>query len=228
MKAGNYLLSTQLDASVPDAANLMKAFNAAIVAGVDPAPQVIETGVDPFLHATMQRSIAEDIAPSRSKYKAGYLRKGYTDAQLNLIYQHLADPDSKAGTESSVLLIPYGGKVNEVPPSATATVQRDVVAKMVLTATWDDPAADADNIAWARDFYSKVYSETGGVPVPNETNAGSYINYPDVDLADPQFNKSGVPWHELYYQANYPRLQRVKATWDPRNVFRHKLSIEPA
>jgi berberine-like enzyme len=65
------------------------------------------------------------------------------------------------------------------------------------------------------------------VPVPNDTNAGSYINYPDVDLADPRYNKSGVPWSELYYQGNYARLQQVKTTWDPRNVFRHKLSIEP-
>ncbi|HEY0475530.1 MAG TPA: BBE domain-containing protein [Kribbella sp.] len=228
VKAGNYLLSTQLDASVPDAANLMKAFNAAMTAGVDPAPQVIDAGEGPFLHTTVQRSIAEDIAPNRSKYKAGYLRKGYTDAQLQIIYRHLADPSSKAGSASSVLLIPYGGKVNTVPPSATATVQRDVVAKMVLTATWDDPAQDDDGIAWARGFYSELYSETGGVPVPNEVNAGSYINYPDVDLADPMYNKSGVPWHQLYYQDNYPRLQRVKRTWDPRNVFRHKLSIEPA
>ncbi|GAA1577636.1 FAD-binding oxidoreductase [Kribbella sancticallisti] len=228
VKAGNFLLSTQLDASVPDAANLMKAFNAAMMAGVDPAPQVIDTGTGPFLHTTIQRSIAEEVAPSRGKYKAGYLRKGYSAAQLTTIYRHLADPESKAGTESSVLLIPYGGKVNTVPPSATASFQRDVVAKMVLTASWEDPAADADNIAWARNIYRDLYRDTGGVPVPNEVNAGSYINYPDVDLADPEYNTSGVPWHRLYYGDNYPRLQRVKATWDPRNIFRHKLSIEPA
>jgi hypothetical protein len=206
----------------------MKAFNAAMVAGVDPAPQVIDTGTGPFLHTTIQRSIAEEVAPSRGKYKAGYLRKGYSDEQLTTIYRHLSDPESKAGAESSVLLIPYGGKVNTVPPSATASVQRDVVAKMVLTATWEDPAADADNLAWARNLYRDLYRDTGGVPVPNEVNAGSYINYPDVDLADPEFNTSGVPWHQLYYGDNYPRLQRVKATWDPRNIFRHKLSIQPA
>ena len=47
----------------------------------------------------------------------------------------------------------------------------------------------------------------------------------DADLADPALNTSGVPWHTLYYREHYPRLQRVKARWDPRNLFRHALSI---
>lgn len=225
--AGNFLLSTQLDASVPNAAGLLKAFNAAMLEGVNPAPQVIDVPEGPFLHLTMQRSIAEDVAPKRSKFKAGYLRKGYTDAQLKLLYDNLSDPKSVAAPGSSVLFIPYGAQVNTVPPAATATVQRDVMAKMVMTATWEDPAQDDAQIGWVRKLYADLYAATGGVPVPNETNAGSYINYPDVDLADPRYNKSGVPWSELYYQGNYARLQRVKATWDPRNVFRHKLSIEP-
>jgi FAD/FMN-containing dehydrogenase len=43
-------------------------------------------------------------------------------------------------------------------------------------------------------------------------------------------NRYGVPLsghagHPSHYQANYPRLQRIKARWDPRNVFRHALSI---
>jgi hypothetical protein len=126
-----------------------------------------------------------------------------------------------------VLLIPYGGKVNTVPSGATAAAQRDVVAKMVLSASWSAAADDDKHIGWARKVYADIYRGTGGVPVPDAINAGSYINYPDVDLADPAYNTSGVPWHDLYYLGNYPRLQQIKAKWDPRNVFQHKLSIQP-
>jgi aclacinomycin oxidase len=72
-----------------------------------------------------------------------------------------------------------------------------------------------------------VYADTGGVPVPGEVNDGSYINYPDADLVDPAWNTSGVPGRTLYYKDNYPRLQQVKARWDPRGVFQHALSVEP-
>jgi len=34
-----------------------------------------------------------------------------------------------------------------------------------------------------------------------------------------------VPWYTLYYRENYPRLQRIKERWDPRNVFHHALSV---
>ncbi len=63
--------------------------------------------------------------------------------------------------------------------------------------------------------------------MPGATNGGAYINYPDVDLADPRWNTSGVPWHTFYYRDNYPRLQQVKARWDPADVFRHALSVRP-
>ncbi len=63
--------------------------------------------------------------------------------------------------------------------------------------------------------------------MPDGTWDGCYINYVDADMADPTQNTSGVPWSTFYYKDNYPRLQRVKAAYDPRNVFRHALSIEP-
>ena len=81
------------------------------------------------------------------------------------------------------------------------------------------------NLAWVRAFYRDLFAESGGVPVPGDAYDGTFINHPDTDFADPTLNTSGVPWHKLYYKENYPRLQRIKARWDPRNVFRHALSI---
>ena len=116
--------------------------------------------------------------------------------------------------------------MNAVGPDATATAQRDSVLKAIHTVYWADPAQDDLYLSWVRNFYRDLHADTGGVPGINGITDGSYINYADVDLADPVWNTSGVDWSTLYYKDNYPRLQRVKARWDPLNVFHHALSVQ--
>lgn len=81
-------------------------------------------------------------------------------------------------------------------------------------------------LSWVREFYRDVHSSTGGVPGLNGITDGCYINYADVDIADPAWNTSGLSWSEVYYKDNYTRLQSVKARWDPRNIFHHDLSVQ--
>ena len=119
----------------------------------------------------------------------------------------------------------YGGKTNTLAPDATASAQRESILTMSCSSGWSDPRNEAKSLEWVRQFYQAIFSETGGVPVPNEFTNGALINHPDVDLADPQWNTSGVPWSTLYYKDNYPRLQKIKARWDPLNIFHHALSI---
>jgi len=64
--------------------------------------------------------------------------------------------------------------------------------------------------------------------VPNDAYEGCVINLPDPDAADPAINRSGASWQTLYYGSNYPRLQQVKASWDPTNFFQHPMSITAA
>jgi Berberine and berberine like len=158
------------------------------------------------------------------KLKDALLKRRFTDRQAGVAYDYLTrtDHDVMGGMLG---LATYGGRINLVAPEATASAQRSSILDMACTTGWVDPREEAKNLAWVREFYGALFAESGGVPVPGEAYDGAFINHPDVDLADPALNTSGDPWPTLYYQANYPRLQRVKAEWDPRNVFRHALSI---
>ncbi len=159
------------------------------------------------------------------KGKDALLTKRFTDRQIEVAYDYLTRTDHDA-MGGMLGLASYGGRINTVAPDATATAHRSSILDIACMSGWVDPQDEAKNLAWVRAFYSTLFAETGGVPVPGDAIDGTMINHPDVDLADPALNTSGVPWHTLYYKDNYPRLQRVKARWDPRNVFRHALSIQ--
>ena len=158
------------------------------------------------------------------KVKDALLKKRFTDRQIGVAYEYLtrADHDVMGGMLG---LATYGGTINTVAPDATAAAQRSSILDVACTTGWLEPAEEAKNLTWVRAFYRDLFAESGGVPVPGDAYDGAFINHPDVDLADQTLNTSGVPWPTLYYQANYPRLQRIKVRWDPRNVFRHALSI---
>ncbi|MGW1867064.1 FAD-dependent oxidoreductase [Streptomyces mauvecolor] len=225
--AGGFLMTVQIDADIPGARTMVSEFAEQVTAGTGLAGH--ETWLSmPWLHPTTWPGTGEpgNVGTRRYKIKAGYLRRSFTDAQLTAIHRNLTNSSGTAG--GGMLLVGYGGQVGAVPADATAVAQRDVIMKAVYQTIWSDERDDATNLAWVRNLYRDVYADSGGVPVPGAVSDGSYINYPDADLADPEWNASGVPWHTLYYKGNYPRLQQVKARWDPRDVFRHALSIRPS
>jgi hypothetical protein len=158
------------------------------------------------------------------KVKDALLKKRLTDRQIAMAYDYLTrtDHDVMGGMLG---LATYGGRINTIAHDATASAQRESILDMACSTGWLDPREEAKNLTWVRAFYRDLFAESGGVPVPSEACDGAFINHPDTDLADPALNTSGVPWHTLYYKGSYARLQRIKARWDPRNVFRHALSI---
>ena len=175
----------------------------------------------PDLFAIGPGGTAASVA--RLKIKDALLRQRHTDRQLAILYESLTR--SEANVAGGIGLATYGGRMNAVAPDATAAAQRSAVMDTAYSAGWQNAEDEARSVSWVRALYRDVFSETGGVPVPNAANDGALINHPDADLADPAWNTSGVPWHALYYKDNYARLQRVKAQWDPRNVFHHALSV---
>jgi FAD/FMN-containing dehydrogenase len=161
-----------------------------------------------------------------TKMKDALLKARLDDRQIGVVFDYLtrADHDVMGGMFG---LASYGGRINAVEPLATASAHRDCILTTACNTGWLDPRDEEKNLAWVRAFYRELFADTGGVPAPGVRAGGALINHPDSDLADATLNTSGVPWFELYYRASYPRLQRIKAKWDPRNVFRHALSIQP-
>lgn len=162
---------------------------------------------------------------AQAKVKDAFFRKACTEKQIATAYKYLTMAINVGG---GLGMATYGGKVNTVPPEATASAQRDAILDVACNAGWGDPQGEAATLEWVRSFYMSLFEDTGGVPVPNAQTDGCMINHPDTDVADPEWNKSGVPWYTLYYKENYPRLQQVKSKWDPLNIFHHALSIKAA
>lgn len=161
-----------------------------------------------------------------TKVKDAFLRRRFTDRQIAIAYDYLTRTDYDI-VGGMFAMATYGGQVNVVAPDATATAQRESILDTAINAGWLAPQDEAKHLACVRAFYRDMFADTGGVPVPGDAANGSIINHPDTDFADPEWNTSGVPWSALYYKDNYPRLQQIKARFDPRDVFQHALSVRP-
>ena len=104
-----------------------------------------------------------------------------------------------------------GGAINRVPASATAYPHRNIEFVMNIHTRWNDPAQDQECIAWARGLFDAMAPHgTGGV----------YVNFMPEDEA--QRVRTGA------YGPNYERLTRLKAKYDPGNLFRLNQNIRPA
>lgn len=212
-----------VDADVPDAEARLNEFVAAVTAGVSPGPITLPVNRSSYADTVDQVYYPKGPVPPRVKVKAAYLRRAYREEQLRTLYRYVTDPGVVG--ESQLEFLPFGGAINAVAADATAFPARDTMMKMLIHAAWRLPGDDERFLNWSRSMYRDVYAASGGVPVPGEADAGSYINYPDPDLADPRWNTSGVPWHVFYYGGNYPRLLEIKQRWDPTGAFAHALSI---
>ncbi len=239
---GQIGLVTQIDAGVPNAERLLDDYLTAVTNGVEvehqpfmaemgeynPMPEFFTPRRLPWLQAVRYLGTNNSMLNDptlRADYKSAYMRSKFPSNQLAALYKHLTRADF-SNPFASVTLSSFGGNVNAVAQHATASAHRDSAFKLLWMVLWNTSVDDAKNLGWIREFYQETYADTGGVPVSNAVTDGCYINYVDIDLSDPKYNKSSVPWHELYYKDNYPRLQQAKRKWDPHNVFRHGQSVE--
>ena len=106
----------------------------------------------------------------------------------------------------------YGGAASRVPTDATAFPHRTALAVAQIIGSWSAGASQGTidaTMGWLRTYHGTLSGAVGG---------NAYANYADPDLAD---------WSRAYYGANYARLQRVKAMYDPNELFTFPQAIRP-
>jgi FAD/FMN-containing dehydrogenase len=125
-----------------------------------------------------------------------------------LVANFAADP--LRGQYRELELVPWGGALRRVPPQATAFVHRDprfLIGHHGIVAHRASDRERQETRDWVRRSWEAVHPWGSGAVYPN---------YPDRELAG---------WARAYYGANLPRLSRVKARYDPENVFHFAQSV---
>ena len=111
----------------------------------------------------------------------------------------------------ALLIEHFHGAACRVGVDATAFPHRAEGYNMLVLSQWMDPATTGACTAWARETYDAMKPFKG---------AGRYSNYlGDDETADVA---------KAAYGANYPRLQKIKAKYDPDNVFHINQNIVPS
>jgi FAD/FMN-containing dehydrogenase len=139
------------------------------------------------------------------KGKSDYVTAAMSEQGVLTLLQGL----QKAPGKIAVLLDSYGGAINKTAPDATAFFHRGNTRYLIqYFMQWESPAISGTNIAMMQALYAEMRPYVSGQ---------SYVNYCDLDL--------GEGYAKAYWGDNLPRLTKIKAAFDPKNVFRHAQSV---
>jgi FAD binding domain/Berberine and berberine like len=232
IEAGAVVAVGQLDPTVSGNPQILKDYLSAIGQGVSATPTVNISGQVPWLASTINvpdSATALGVSgPPRWKSNVSVHNAPFTADQLNKAYVHQTSAyNGYKNPASTFALTSFGGQINATSSTATAFPHRNAIMLVAVSTVWGgDASTDAANLSWAQNFFQDLYSGTGGVPVLNAQTDGCPPNWPNVDLIGAPWNTSTTSVETLYHGANYPRLQQVKAKWDPTNVFRNQISVQ--
>lgn len=173
------------------------------------APVADRVGELPYIK---QQSLLDD-SPSQSKGMHQYWKSEYLASLPAAYLDAFRDGAMRAASPLSFSVIfPIGGALNERADDDGAVGNRDARFVSGFSGVWppDDPRAD-EHVGWVRDAWERIRPFSTG---------GNYVNF-QLAEDDPSRTASA-------YRENYERLQRVKAEYDPGNLFRVNRNIPSA
>ena len=164
----------------------------------------------PLPYVALQQTLDEGAAWGTRAYTKGLYLEELSDSTIDILAGRIP---GRRSPHSEVLIMPLGGAFAEVPDDATAfggsRSLRYVIAIECMAA---DEETFAHDRQWVRDTWDALR--------PAAVHSGAYINL----MAEFE----GDSLRATYGPAKYDRLRRIKAQYDPENVFRHNANIPPA
>jgi FAD/FMN-containing dehydrogenase len=103
-----------------------------------------------------------------------------------------------------------GGAIARVPPDETAYAHRASPIMVNVAAFYDGESDKPQREAWVAEFAAALH----------QGDTGAYVNF----VGD----EGEARVRAAYPGATWDRLARVKAAYDPDNVFHHNQNVPPA
>jgi FAD/FMN-containing dehydrogenase len=180
---------------------------AAMAPLLDALPEPLLHGAAPMPHAALQAAF-DDLYPKGEQW---YWRADF----VNEIPDEAVAIHARFGAElptmkSTMHMYPVDGAAHDVAPSDTAWSYRDAVWGSVFAGVDPDPANVGVARQWSIDYFEALHPYSAG---------GAYVN---------MMMDEGQERVRASYRDNYDRLARIKAEYDPYNLFRVNQNIQPA
>jgi FAD/FMN-containing dehydrogenase len=164
--------------------------------------------VDVMPYLAVQQLIEGGNQKGKMNYWTGDFYDELPDEAIDVLVATATQPVSPL---TQILVVPMGGAIARVDDDAMALGSRHAAFNLHFLGMWEDRADDQRNIDYIRNLAGSLKQWSTGA---------AYLNF----LGD-----EGVSRIEAAFgSAKFARLQQLKATWDPDNVFCHNQNIPPA
>jgi FAD/FMN-containing dehydrogenase len=168
-------------------------------------PVGAHVGVQPY--TAWQKAFDPLLTPGARNYWKSHNFTTIADGLIDVVIEYVKRLPSP---QCEVFFGGIGGATKRPAPDATAYPHRDAEFVMNVHGRWETPAEDERCIAWSRDYFRASAPFASG---------GAYVNFLTADETDRV---------RAAYGPNYDRLARVKAKYDPNNLFRTNWNVKPA
>jgi FAD/FMN-containing dehydrogenase len=168
---------------------------------------IIDWG-QPMPYAVIQTLFDPLLPKGLQWYWKGDFVNELPDAAIDAHVAHAAKLPSAL---SGMHIYPVDGAVHRKKNDATAWGYRDAAWSLVIFGVDPDPAKAPALKQWARDYWTAIHPFN----LP-----GAYANF--------MMDDEGETRVKAAYGGNYERLSRVKAKYDPANLFHVNQNIRPA